>query len=372
MTRELINIPSISSTQAQYDLSNKPVIDLLASWLDDLGMTVSVFHISKQKYNLVAQTGQGKGGLVLSGHTDTVPVDTAAWDTDPFVLTDKDNRLYGLGCCDMKTFFALVIESMKRYLDVPLKHPLTIVATADEESTMNGARALTRAQLPDPRFVIIGEPTDLIPVHQHKGIMMLKVRLEGSSGHSSNPSLGNNAMEALPAIINTLSAYRAELQKQHHDRAFEVAYPTLNLGCIHGGDNPNRICQHVELEFDIRVLPGMQNQKVLSELTTMLTPIWCERGLSGSLTLLHPACDPYELSSESPLHADLSEFSSRTGGAVAFATEAPFYRKLGVEAMVLGPGSINQAHQPNEYVEQKQLLPTIDIIGAAIERYCCQ
>lgn len=370
MAAELIATPSVSSALPQFDQSNQAVVDKLANWLDGLGLGVSVLNVAGHpgKSNLVATLGSGTGGLVLSGHTDTVPFDEHLWQTNPFELDERDDKWYGLGTCDMKSFFALVIEALRPLAGERFHHPLTILATADEESSMSGARAITRQEISGARFAVIGEPTSLQPVQRHKGIMMLSLTMKGSSGHSSNPELGNSALDGTARMLDELFAFRTALKRDHHDASFQVAYPTLNLGCIHGGDNPNRICDHVNLAFDVRVLPGMDNGDVMAALKEQLLA-HAPPGLGVDLDLLFPWVQPFE-SSGTELAATLAQLSGHKPVSVAFATEAPFFTALDVETVVLGPGSIDQAHQPNEFVEMKQLEPTVAIIRGLIEKYC--
>ena len=259
MLTELIASPSVSCTQPDWDQSNMGVIHKLEGWLSSLGFKTEIMPIegSPGKANLIATLGTGPGGLVLSGHTDTVPFNAERWNSDPFKLTEKDNRFYGLGTCDMKGFFPIAIEAARKFLDTPLQQPLIILATADEESSMNGARALAEAGKPKARYAVIGEPTGLKPIYMHKGMMMETVRIEGKAGHSSDPSLGANALDAMHSVLSELISFRNELKTNYHNTAFKIAEPTLNLGCIHGGDNPNRSCGQCELEYDLRPLPGM-------------------------------------------------------------------------------------------------------------------
>lgn len=159
MLTRLISLPSISSASAKWDHSNEAVVRILAEWLEPLGFAVEILEVPGMpgKFNLIATLGSGPGGLVLSGHTDTVPYDDQRWTSDPFTLTERDNRWYGLGTCDMKGFFALAIEAAREFAGLPMKEPLILLATADEESSMNGARALAEAGKPKARYAVIGE-----------------------------------------------------------------------------------------------------------------------------------------------------------------------------------------------------------------------
>src|SRR5690606_29425053 len=165
---------------------------------------------------------------------------------------------HGGGGCDMKGCFPRTIEALRPLRDQPLKQPLIILATADEESAMGGAQALVADDLLGARHAVIGEPTALQPIRIHKRILMERVDIIGEAGHSSDPSLGRNAIEAMHQVISELLELRRSWQAQWHNPLFSVPTPTLNLGCIHGGDNPNRICGRCALEFDLRPLPGME------------------------------------------------------------------------------------------------------------------
>ena len=295
LIRQLIEIPSVSATSAGLDQSNLGVIERLHLWLSELGFNCEVMPIPDNpgKANLIATLGSGPGGLVLSGHTDTVPCDIDLWQSNPFKVTERDQRLYGLGTCDMKGFLALAITAASEFANTPLKHPLILLATADEESAMCGARALVNAGKPQARAAVIGEPTSLKPIRMHKGIMMEAVRIKGSSGHSSNPALGANALEAMHQVMSHLLNYRQELQSRYSNAAFTVAAPTLNLGCIHGGDNPNRICGRCEMEYDLRPLPGMMSiEQLRADIATRLTPVAEQFGVQLELENLFPGIPP--------------------------------------------------------------------------------
>ncbi|WP_027853527.1 acetylornithine deacetylase [Marinobacterium litorale] len=372
MLRELIAAPSISSTTPQWDQSNLAVIEHLHTWLDGLGFNCEVMPVpgEKNKANLIATLGSGSGGLVLSGHTDTVPCDPELWLSDPFRMVERDQRLYGLGTCDMKGFLALAIEAAKEFADQPLKQPLIILATADEESSMSGARALAEAGKPKARAAIIGEPSSLRPVRMHKGMMMEAVRIEGRAGHSSDPSLGANALDAMHGVLNELSAFRQELKERHRNSHFRVDYPTMNFGCIHGGDNPNRICGQCELEFDLRPLPGMTMEGLRDAISERLLPLGERFGVKLEARSLFPGIPPFENPETQGLVALAEKLTGHTSEAVAFGTEAPFLQGLGMDTIVMGPGSIDQAHQPDEFLALDQIQPTLDILKQMITRYC--
>lgn len=370
--RELVAIPSISSNIATLDHNNRPMLEQLATWLEDLGFTCELLPIPCQpeKANLLATLGTGSGGLVLAGHSDTVPFDENRWEQDPFTLKEADNRWYGLGATDMKGFFPVALAAASEFANQELSAPLMILATADEETSMSGARALVEQSRPQARYAVIGEPTGLRPIRAHKGILMESVRVQGISGHSSNPALGNNALDTMHQVLGELIDFRQSLQQRYQSDLFEVNTPTLNLGHIHGGDNPNRICGHCELHFDLRPLPGMNVKDLHAEIHQRLQAIEEQTGspiATSSLAQPVPAFDQVA-------HSDLIQTAERLTGykseTVAFATEAPFMQSLGMETVVLGPGSIDQAHQPNEFIDIAQIDPAINILKGLIKKYC--
>jgi acetylornithine deacetylase len=370
--RQLVGAPSVSSTDPHWDQGNRAVIDLLAAWLADLGFRTEIQDVSGggAKANLIATLGSGPGGLVLAGHTDTVPFDEGRWRSDPLALTERDNRLYGLGSTDMKGFFPLALAAAASFRETPLQQPLIILATADEESSMDGARALVTAGRPRARAALIGEPTSLVPVRMHKGIMMEALRITGRAGHSSNPELGNSALEGMHAAISELMAYREELRERYSNALFQVACPTLNLGCIHGGDSPNRICGRTELHFDLRMTPDGDNDTARGELEERMARIAAARDLAIELRPLIEPVAPFEEPADSPLVRIAEELTGHRAEAVAFATEAPFMHQLGMETIVMGPGCIDQAHQPDEYLALDQIRPCITLLEQCIRRYC--
>jgi len=372
--QQLIGTPSVSSVQPQYDQTNRPVIDLLANWLADLGFSIEIMPLPNQphKANLIATLGSGPGGLILSGHTDTVPFNEQYWSSDPFKLTERDNKLFGLGSADMKSFMALAIEAVKQHDVKRLKAPLILLATADEESSMEGAISLVEADRPKAKYAIIGEPTGLKPIRAHKGIIMESIHLKGQSGHSSNPELGINAMEGMHQVISEILQWRHELQAKYHDPNFTVPYPTLNLGHIHGGDNPNRICGDCELHIDLRPLPGMSTDELREQLDQRIQARLADTGLEYQRTPLIHGTEPMFTDANSEIVKLAEKLTGYQAESVAYCTEGPYLNNMGMQTIIMGPGHIDQAHQPDEFLPMEQIQPAIDLISNMIEQTCVQ
>ncbi len=372
MMKSLIATPSISSVNPDLDMSNQAVIYLLADWAETLGFEVSIQAVEAKPghFNLIARMGKGSGGLVLSGHTDTVPCDEELWNSSPFELTLRDNRFYGLGSTDMKSFLAMAMHAVQGLTPRDFKKPLTLLATADEESGMLGAHALQQSgrQLGD--FALIGEPTGLKPVRMHKGIFMERIRIRGQSGHSSDPTLGNNAMEAMHRVLGTILQFRAEIQKKYRNDAFNVPFPTLNLGYIHGGDNPNRICGECELSIDLRPLPGMDLSETRHALRERIRTTLGDKVYRLEFEELFEGIPAVETDAGSAIVKAAEELSGHTAEAAAFGTEAPFLKSMGMDVVIMGPGDIDSAHQPDEFLPAGQIDPTVEMLRSLITRFC--
>lgn len=372
MLEALIAEPTVSSVDPARDQGNRRLVDLLADWLEAAGFRVAPMAIPDRpgKLNLIATLGEGPGGLVLAGHTDTVPFDPDRWSHDPLRLTEDEGRLYGLGTSDMKSFLAIAIEAARGLAAKDLRQPLVILATADEESSMSGARALVAAGRPLGRYALIGEPTGLAPVRLHKGVMGEAVRLIGRTGHASDPSLGRNALDGMQAVMAEILTWREALEERFGHPAFAVPGPTVNLGHIHGGDNPNRICGDCELHLDLRVLPGMRPEDLRAELASLVARIAERRGLAWEVVPLFASVPPVETAATSAIVTAGEALTGHPAGAVSFGTEAPFFAQLGMETLILGPGNLAQAHQPDEYLESDRIPQTLALLRGFIGRFC--
>lgn len=377
----LVAMPSVSSANPAIDTSNAGVIDYLAQCFKDLGFQcetvesppTSAETAGNRKLNLIATYGSGPGGLVLAGHTDTVPLNEELWSVNPFRLTEQNGRLYGLGSTDMKGFFPIIMEAMQAFRDASrhvFKQPLIVLATADEETSMQGARTLAELGRPRARCAVIGEPTGMRPIHAHKGIMMESIDLLGQSGHSSDPDLGRNALDAMHSVIGELMVFRQELQQRYSNPIFTIPRPTLNLGCIHGGDNPNRICGDCHLEFDIRLLPGMEITQLREEIRQRVLSVAERFRVEATIKPLFPGLPAFHTAADNELVRVAERLTGHDASSVAFGTEGPLLQQLGMDTIILGPGDIDQAHQPDEYLPMDRIRPCIEVLRSLIRHYC--
>ncbi|CAM4147782.1 acetylornithine deacetylase [Vibrio neonatus] len=370
----LISTSSISSTDPKWDQGNAQVIAKLATWFEDLGFTVTTEEVEPGKLNLMAQLGNGEGGLLLAGHTDTVPFDQGRWNFDPHQLTLSDNRYYGLGTADMKGFFAFILDAVKQMqkngTDWSTQNkPLYVLATCDEETTMLGAKHFAKEAPFKPDYCIIGEPTNLVPIRGHKGHMANAIRITGKSGHSSDPALGINAIEIMHEVMYSLMHLKQQLIKDYHHPGFAIPSPTMNLGHIHGGDSANRICGCCELHYDLRPLPGLSLESLDQLLHEHLQTVMQKWPGRIEVKPLHPPIPGYECHADHHFVQEMQLICDTESQTVNYCTEAPYLQEL-CPTLVMGPGSIDQAHQPDEFLSLDFINPTINILQKSINQYC--
>ena len=379
MMAALIAQRSISSARADLDCSNRGVCELLAGWLEPLGFDCRLLPVpvagGPDKVNLIARLAPPGGapdaaGLVLAGHADTVPFDADGWHSDPFALRRVDDTLVGLGVCDMKGFLAIAAEVAAEFARAPLTAPITLLATANEETGMEGARALVQAQALRGGCAVIGEPTSLRPVHAHKGILMEAITLHGRAGHSSNPALGANTIQALPTVLSALNALQAELRAAHSNPLFSVQHPTLNPGHVCGGDSPNRIPARCELHIDLRFLPGMDYAELRQRVRSAVQNAVAQTDCTADFRPLFDGAPAYQIDATADLVQAASALSGLPPTVVDFATEAAFLGELGMETIVMGPGDICVAHQPDESLALDRIEPTRQVLRGLIRSHC--
>jgi len=347
--------------------SNLDLVDWVADYLDGHGIdSVLIRNEEGTKANLFATIGPAeRGGIILSGHTDVVPVEGQAWASDPFRLAARDGRLYGRGTADMKGFIALVLALAPQALARPLEIPLHLAFSYDEEVGCLGVPALIRA-LPEgmarPRLAIIGEPTGMRVANAHKGIHFLRTRVAGHEAHSSAPEHGVNAIAAAAEIIAEIGRLAAECRAAARpDSRFDPPYTSFNIGRIAGGAAVNIIARDCAFDWEFRPIPGEDGAALRRRIDDFVMADLLPRMRSG-----HPdaAVETETMASVPPLVPDPASpaeaLAHRLTGAnetttIAFATEAGLFQSAGIPAVICGPGSIAVAHQPNEFITLDQL-----------------
>ncbi|WP_248920003.1 acetylornithine deacetylase [Pseudomonas entomophila] len=347
--------------------SNLALIGFIKDYLAGLGVESELFHNAEgTKANLFATLGpHDRGGVVLSGHTDVVPVDGQAWTYDPFHLTEHDGRLYGRGTADMKGFIASVLAAVPAFLAQPLRLPVHLAFSYDEEVGCLGVRSLLAAlaQRPNkPTLCLIGEPTELKPVLGHKGKLAMRCQVHGAACHSAYAPYGVNAIEYAARLIGKLGEIGEGLAlPRHHDLRFDPPFSTVQTGVIKGGRALNIVPEACEFDFEVRALPGFDAQTVADQLqryaVAELLPRMRAVSAASDIRLQPLSAYPglatpadSEAAQLVALFSGSSEF-----GTVAFGTEGGLFEQAGIPTVVCGPGSMDQGHKPDEFVSVQQL-----------------
>jgi acetylornithine deacetylase len=354
--------------------SNLALIDWVADYLDGHGIGCALTHdAAGKKANLFATIGPPeRGGVVLSGHTDVVPVAGQDWDSDPFRLTRRADRLYGRGAADMKGFIALVLALVPKALERPLGVPLHLAFSFDEEVGCLGVPALIRA-LPEggarPRLAIIGEPTEMGIGNAQKGLSFLETRVEGLEGHSSLPEAGVNAIAAAAEIIAEIGRLAAEARaRARPESGFDPPYTSFNIGTIAGGAAVNIIARDCAFQWEFRTLPGEDPAVPLAriarfvegDLLPRMRAVHAGAAVATAALAVVPPLVPDPASPAEALARRL--LGANRAVTVAFATEAGHFQEAGIPAVICGPGSISVAHRPNEYITLPQLAAGADFL----------
>jgi acetylornithine deacetylase len=347
--------------------SNLPLIGFVRSYLDGLGVPYRVStDETGQKANIHAIVGpQEAGGLALSGHVDTVPVDGQAWSADPFALREQNGNLYARGSCDMKGFVASCLAAVPDFQARDLVRPLHLFISYDEEVGCGGAKRLIQ-DLTDsglkPALCVVGEPSGMKPILAHKGKLNLRVKAKGTPGHSSEPAKGVNAIYPIAAAIAYVEAEarRFALEGPFED-GFDPPYTTVHVGTVEGGSILNIIPEYAEFVMEWRPVPSVDPWEQVERLKAYVA-----QHIEPAMKAANPACGfSYEIELEMPGmalaadHALTAVVKQLTGsnstGKVSYGTEGGFYQNAGIPTIVCGPGHIAQAHQPDEFVARSQL-----------------
>jgi acetylornithine deacetylase len=362
--------------------SNLPLADFLCDYLDRPGVRISrVPSAAGDKTNLFAWVGPeptgNRRGLVLSGHMDVVPAEEDGWTSDPFTLTDGGDRWVARGACDMKGFLALATNLAAGAVEAGAERwraPLALIFTYDEEVGTLGAKRLAES-FPEaavlPRSAVIGEPTSLHVARAHKGHFKMRVTLHGVSAHSGYPHLGANAIEPAGRVIVALAALRRELEAEtplNRELFPEVPFVPLNVGTVHGGSAINVVPDCCVVELGVRPLPGLGSAELIERV---------ERAVRAAATPFAPEIEllsdspPLLLDEAAPIHRHLCSVVGQSAGAsVSFATDAGWLQRLGLDCAIFGPGSIEVAHKPNEYLPKSEFAVARELVARTIHHFC--
>ncbi len=362
ITKQLIRFPTVSRD------SNLDLIDFIAGYLKGFGIeSVLVRDPVEKKANLFATIGPVEvPGLILSGHTDVVPVDGQNWSQDPFSPWIDGDNLFGRGSADMKAFIGIVLSMVPEFAAGDLKMPVHFAFSYDEEVGCTGVLSLieyVNAMEVKPRLCIVGEPTMMAVINSHKGIRSFRTRIRGQAAHSSAPHLGANAIAAAADLIGHIGEISREImERPGADNRFYTPFTTTNIGTIEGGAAINIIAEHAVFEWEYRPIPGADADEIRDRFFT-----YAEKTVLPKLqkTAKDATIKTEELSFAPPLIADpnssaeafvMGLLGTNETGAVSYATEAGLFQGKGnIPTVVCGPGSIDQAHRPDEFIAFSQI-----------------
>ena len=347
--------------------SNLAFIDFVADYLSGHGITSTrVFNERSNKANLLATIGSTEqpDGIVLSGHSDVVPTEGQDWSQDPYQLTQRDQRLYGRGSTDMKGFIACVLAFVPEWINTPLKRPIHVALSYDEEVGCLGAPALIKElakQCAPPAAVIVGEPTQMGIVNSHKSIQVFSTEVTGKAAHSSLPKAGLNAIMVAAGLTNFLQQVAEELQQSALPEARDSnTYTTINVGSIVGGTAINIVAERCVFQWEYRSVPEEDPREIANRFTKHI-----EREVLPKLQNIVPEAriTTRQLAAVPGLKADPKSAALKLalelcGGSpqsIAYTTEAGLFSDAGMSPVVCGPGNIAQAHQPNEFIEISEI-----------------
>ena len=372
MTRELIGFNTVSAE------SNVALGARLIELLEARGFAIEVHAMTdaagRLKHNIIGRradsSGATTGGLLLSGHSDTVPFrpDQKA----NLSAVQEGGLLYGRGACDMKGAIAAQLEAADQFRGQPLRAPLTLAFTCDEEVGCRGAKALIGTNLLRSRFAIIGEPTSLKPVRMHKGYSGARVTLTGKAAHSSDPRRGVSALKAAARVILALEELEADLMREPYQGGegyFEPDYATLNIGVLNAGVARNVIPEVASFTIELRPLPRQDAGARFQEVERVVREVGDRSGVRVDFEVTTKD-SPMETAADAEVVRYLEALTGSPSGAVAFSTEGKEFNQMGMESVILGPGTIDKAHQEDEFVPIDELGRSVDLYAEAIRHFC--
>lgn len=360
--------------------SNLAIIDYIKSYLEDYGVAFTlVENKAEAKASLHCRIGPAvDGGVILSGHTDVVPVEGQDWDTDPFVLTENGDKWYARGSCDMKGFLACCLACVPDLLSAKLKRPVYFAFSYDEEiGCLSGtelAEAIRDHYTEKPKYAIIGEPSMMQPIVGQKGIYIQTVTVHGSAGHSSRIKQEVSAVHEAARLIMWLEGEMERLAENQTDDRFTPNHSSIHIGMVHGGIAPNVIADVCSFTVDYRNIPSDNLDSIVNRfenycaaLELKLRTRFAEARIA--ITERHPIVPPLDTKEDQSVVALIRELSGvETLGTVAYAAEAGQFALAGFESVICGPGSIEQAHRANEFISKAQLQAGEDFIKRLIQK----
>ncbi|NAT26604.1 acetylornithine deacetylase [Pseudomonas syringae pv. actinidiae] len=348
-------------------VSNLALIDCVRDYLEGFGVSCElIYNAHRTKANLFATIGPADvSGIVLSGHTDVVPVDGQAWTFPPFALSEAEGKLYGRGTADMKGYIACVLALVPALTQAPLRMPVHIALSYDEEVGCLGVRSLLAAlqsRPVKPILCVIGEPTELKPVLGHKGKVAIRCDVHGAACHSAHATSGVNAIEYAVQLIGELGRLAQTLRTaEAQDTRFDPPFSTIQTGVISGGTALNIVPEQCRFDFEVRALPGLDPQQIVTALHAYardtLLPAMQAIGAQSDIGFTELSSYPgLDISMHSQAADLIARFSGSSAfGTVAFGTEGGLFDQSGIPAVVCGPGSMEQGHKPDEFIRIEQL-----------------
>jgi acetylornithine deacetylase len=356
--------------------SNLPLVHYVANMLDRPGCTIRLsYDDSGTKANLICAMGPvAEGGMLLSGHSDVVGVDGQAWSSDPFVLREAEGRLYGRGACDMKAFIACCLEQMAELSPDRLHRPLYLALSYDEELGCVGVPLLIadlQQHFPLPSLAIVGEPTQMKVVSVHKGAFVMRTSFRGRAAHSSNPPAGLNAIDYAHRFLSFLFDMAAGLKELRSNSGVEPPYTTLNVGTIQGGTSLNTVAPNCTLAWEFRPIPEVDGHAVCCRVARFVDDLRREMKAAvpdaDVITERLGTAFPLRWQPNAPVEALIERL---TGSAVIpisvpFGTDAGHFQAAGIPTVIMGPGSIEQAHQPDEWIASRELQAASQFLARA-------
>ena len=382
MTGQTFTSPEMLARLVAFDTTSRdgniPLIEFVENYLDGWGVPhFRVDYEPGKKTNLFATVGPKiGGGVVLSGHTDVVPVDGQKWTSDPFTLSKRGSKLFGRGTCDMKGFLAVCLAMVPQFKARGLNRPIHLALSCDEEVGCRGVRPLVshiRDHLPKPQAVIVGEPTSMRVVNAHKSTVTFTTEVIGLEAHSSLTNRGVNAIMVAGELLAEINRIRSDVEAQGDPSGrFDPAHSTVHVGLIEGGTAKNIIPRRCIFQWETRLLPGADHRPIQERfeafsrsLEPAMKAFAADTGITTRITSTVPGLAPEK---DTVLETLVMHLANANGTHTApYVTEAGLFQESGVPTIICGPGSVEPAHRPDEYIEESELVKCEQFMRRLIE-----